>query len=149
MLSSGWFESTSLRSPSASQLLRFFLSHSSSICSLPICWNSSACLAWLLALSLHSGLWVRRLLIGGSPFQARCPASDFNDGCCLEKPIHSRRRGSMIDGRKLPDCSLGMLRLMSPAWVVSRRAGSHCGSRGGRRCSRGVQRRARRQPPAR
>jgi hypothetical protein len=26
------------------------------------------------SLVLNSGLWVRRLLIGGSPFQERCPA---------------------------------------------------------------------------
>jgi len=31
---------------------------------------------------------VRRLLIGGSPFQGRYPASEVNDGACPEKPIH-------------------------------------------------------------
>jgi hypothetical protein len=31
---------------------------------------------------------VRRLLIGGSPFQGRCPASEVNDGGCPEKPDH-------------------------------------------------------------
>jgi hypothetical protein len=33
---------------------------------------------------------VRRLLIGGSPFQGRCPASEVNDGDCPEKPDHLR-----------------------------------------------------------
>jgi hypothetical protein len=28
------------------------------------------------------------LLIGGSPFQGRCPASEVNDGGCPEKPDH-------------------------------------------------------------
>jgi len=31
---------------------------------------------------------VRRLLIGGSPFQGRYPASEVNDGACPEKPVH-------------------------------------------------------------
>jgi len=31
---------------------------------------------------------VRRLLICGSPFQGRCPASEVNDGGCPEKPDH-------------------------------------------------------------
>jgi hypothetical protein len=31
---------------------------------------------------------VRRLLIGGSPDQERCPASEVNDGGCPEKPVH-------------------------------------------------------------
>lgn len=39
-------------------------------------------------LALKSGLWVRRLLMGGSPFQGRYPASEVNDGACPEKPVH-------------------------------------------------------------
>ncbi|EHA58579.1 hypothetical protein Syn8016DRAFT_2986 [Synechococcus sp. WH 8016] len=38
--------------------------------------------------ALNSGLWVRRLLIGGSPDQGRCPASEVNDEACPEKPVH-------------------------------------------------------------
>jgi len=38
--------------------------------------------------ALNSGLWARRLLIGGSPFQGRYPASEVNDGACQEKPVH-------------------------------------------------------------
>ena len=30
---------------------------------------------------------MRRLLIGGSPDQGRCPASEVNDGACPEKPV--------------------------------------------------------------
>ena len=33
---------------------------------------------------------MRRLLIGGSPFQGRYPASEVNDGGCPEKPDHLR-----------------------------------------------------------
>jgi hypothetical protein len=40
----------------------------------------------MATLALNSGLWVRRLLIGGSPFQGRCPASEVNDGGCPGKP---------------------------------------------------------------
>lgn len=42
----------------------------------------------LATLALRAGLWVRRLLIGGGPFQGRCPASQVNDGGCPEKPDH-------------------------------------------------------------
>jgi hypothetical protein len=45
-------------------------------------------IASMATLALNSGLWVRRLLIGGSPFQGRCPASEVNDGGCPEKPDH-------------------------------------------------------------
>jgi hypothetical protein len=38
---------------------------------------------------------VRRLFIGGSPFQERCPASEANDGGCPEKPDH------LIDASKI------------------------------------------------
>jgi len=38
--------------------------------------------------ALNSGLWVRRLLIGRSPFQGRCPSSEVNDGDCSEKSDH-------------------------------------------------------------
>ena len=34
---------------------------------------------------------MRRLLIGGSPFQGRYPASEVNDGPCPEKPDHLTR----------------------------------------------------------
>ena len=40
--------------------------------------------------ALNSGLWVRRLLIGGSPDQGRYPASEVNDEACPEKPVHLR-----------------------------------------------------------
>jgi len=39
---------------------------------------------------LNSRLWVRRLLIGGSPDQGRCPVSEVNDGPSPEKPVHLR-----------------------------------------------------------
>ncbi len=42
----------------------------------------------MATLALNSGLWVRRLLIGGSPVQGRYPASEANDGTCPEKPVH-------------------------------------------------------------
>ena len=57
----------------------------------------SAAISWIVlrpliasmaTLALNSGLWVRRLLIGGSPFQGRCPASEVNDGGCPKKPDH-------------------------------------------------------------
>jgi len=35
---------------------------------------------------LNSGLWVRRLLMVGAPFQGWCPASEVNDGGCPGKP---------------------------------------------------------------
>jgi len=38
--------------------------------------------------ALSSGLWARRLFIGGSPFQGRYPASEINDWTCPEKPVH-------------------------------------------------------------
>jgi hypothetical protein len=54
---------------------------------------------------LNSGLWVRRLLIGGSPFQGQYPASEVNDGGCPEKPDHLTPRfpGPSIElGRPWP-----------------------------------------------
>ncbi len=39
-------------------------------------------------LALNSGLWMRRLFIGESPVQGRCPVSEVNDGGCPEKPDH-------------------------------------------------------------
>ena len=57
----------------------------------------SAAISWIVmgpliasiaTMALKSGLWVRRLLIGGSPFQGRCPASEVNDGGCPEKLDH-------------------------------------------------------------
>ena len=42
----------------------------------------------MATLALNSGLWVRRLLIGGSPDQGRYPASKANDGTSPEKPVH-------------------------------------------------------------
>jgi hypothetical protein len=46
----------------------------------------------MATLALNSGLWVRRLLIGGSPHQGRYPASEVNDGACPEKPDHLASR---------------------------------------------------------
>jgi hypothetical protein len=46
---------------------------------------------------------VRRLLIGGSPFQGRCPASEVNDGGCPGKPDHLRaavEAGELMTGRQ-------------------------------------------------
>lgn len=42
--------------------------------------------------ALNLGLWVRRLLIGGSPGQGRCPVSEVNEGVCSEKPDHLNLR---------------------------------------------------------
>jgi hypothetical protein len=42
----------------------------------------------MATLALNSGLWVRRLLMGGSPVQGQYPASEVNDGTCPEKPVH-------------------------------------------------------------
>ena len=41
----------------------------------------------MATLALNSGLWVRRLLMGGSPVQGRYPASEVNDGACPDKPV--------------------------------------------------------------
>ena len=58
---------------------------------------SSAAISWIFlrpliasmaTLAWNSGLWVRRLLIGGSPGQGRYPASEANDGACPEKLVH-------------------------------------------------------------
>jgi hypothetical protein len=43
-------------------------------------------------LALHSGLWDRRLRMGGSPFQGRYPASQVNDGPCPERPDQLKPR---------------------------------------------------------
>ena len=40
----------------------------------------------MATLALNSGLWVRRLLIGGSLFQGLDPTSEVSDGGCPEKP---------------------------------------------------------------
>ena len=45
-------------------------------------------IASMATLALNSGLWVRRLLIGGSTFQGWYPASEVNDRGCPEKPDH-------------------------------------------------------------
>ena len=37
-------------------------------------------------MALNWGLGVRRLLLGGSPFQERCPESEVNDGNDPEQP---------------------------------------------------------------
>ena len=42
----------------------------------------------MATLALNSGLWVRRLLIGGSPYQGRYSASEVIDGTCPEKSVH-------------------------------------------------------------
>ena len=40
----------------------------------------------MATLALNSELWVRRLLMGWSPVQGQCAASEANDGSCPEKP---------------------------------------------------------------
>ena len=66
---------------------------------------------------------MRRLLIGGSPFQGRCPASEVNDGGCPEKPDHLRRgshgqRAAVGAGRHR--CGLEPLALRSQqAWLAA------------------------------
>ncbi len=64
----------------------------------------------MATLALNSGLWVRRLLIGGSPLQGRFPASEVNDGPCLEKP------DNLIAPAKLaaPNCFLYLLSTCRP-----------------------------------
>lgn len=47
-------------------------------------------IASMATLALNSGLWLRRLLISGSPFQGRYPASKVNDGPYPEKTDHLR-----------------------------------------------------------
>ena len=42
----------------------------------------------MATLALNSGLWVRRLLIVGSPGQGPYPASEVNDGPCPENSVH-------------------------------------------------------------
>jgi hypothetical protein len=37
-------------------------------------------IASMATLALNSGLWVRHLLIGGSPFQGRCPPQRLTMG---------------------------------------------------------------------
>ena len=54
-------------------------------------------IASMASLALNSGQWVRRLLIGGSPYQGRCPASEVNDRACLEKQPTSKRAGESQD----------------------------------------------------
>jgi len=50
-------------------------------------------IASMATLALNSGLWVRRLLISGSPDQGRCRASEVNDGACPVKPVHLNPQG--------------------------------------------------------
>jgi hypothetical protein len=38
---------------------------------------------------------MRRLFIGESPLQGRCPASEVNDGGCPEKPDHLSQPASI------------------------------------------------------
>jgi len=38
------------------------------------------------------------LLIGGSPFQGRYPASEVNDGACPEKPVHFKLETPIAKG---------------------------------------------------
>jgi hypothetical protein len=47
--------------------------------------------ASMATLALNSGLWVRLLLIGGSPFQGWCPASKANDKSCSKTQTTSNR----------------------------------------------------------
>jgi putative transposase len=42
----------------------------------------------MATLALNSGLWVRRLLMGGSHHQGWYPYSEVNDGTCPEKSVH-------------------------------------------------------------
>jgi hypothetical protein len=59
-------------------------------------------IASMATLALNSGLWVRRLLIDGSPDQGRYPASETNDGAYPEKPVHlTERLPWLYDGSQL------------------------------------------------
>jgi hypothetical protein len=53
---------------------------------------------------------VRRLLIGGSPFQGRYPASEVNDGDCPEKPDHLTAGGQKQSGNNLADNQMALER---------------------------------------
>ena len=61
-------------------------------------------IASMATLSLNSGLWLRRLLFGGSPFQERYPASEVNDGACPEKPNHLKPKWLVLAGQVLAGC---------------------------------------------
>jgi hypothetical protein len=50
----------------------------------------------MATLALNSELWTRRLLIGGSPFQGRCPATEVKNGNCPEKTVHIKPRCSPL-----------------------------------------------------
>jgi hypothetical protein len=62
---------------------------------------------------LNSGLWVRRLLIGGSPDQGRYPASEVNDEACPDKPVHLNARS----WRRGHECAIQLL-LGGPAGSI-------------------------------
>lgn len=55
-------------------------------------------IAFMATFALSSGLWVRRLLIGGSSFQGWCSASESNDGNVKKNQIISVRINAMSIG---------------------------------------------------
>jgi hypothetical protein len=65
-------------------------------------------IAFMTTLALNSGLWVRRLLINGSPFQVRGPASEANDLADPENPDH-------LTGKRAGGASLHRLRIIASA----------------------------------
>ena len=65
-------------------------------------------IASMATLALNSGLWVRRLLIGGSPFQGRYPASEVNDGTCPEKPDHLKEYTPEANGLDPQSIDIGL-----------------------------------------
>jgi hypothetical protein len=78
----------------------------------------------MATLAMNSGLWVRRLLIGGSPFQGRYPASEVNDGTCPEKTDHLKAlaKESLSDSKidkLLRDGTLAKVRFHCSARVYS------------------------------
>ncbi|MFN5116790.1 MAG: hypothetical protein ACK5FE_04745, partial [Cyanobacteriota bacterium] len=87
-------------------------------------------IASMATLALNSGLWVRRLLIGGSPDQGRYPASETNDGACPEKPVQLRahctfdqRNGQALQPADLRFLQSGQLGQKAPTPSPSGTAG--------------------------
>ncbi len=64
-------------------------------------------IASMATLALNSGPRMRRLLMGGSPVQGGCPASEVHDGACPEKPVPLRSawRTCSARGRRCPEPS--------------------------------------------
>jgi hypothetical protein len=52
----------------------------------------------MATLALNSGLWVRRLLFGGSRLQGRYLGSEVNDRGCPEKPDHFKADNHRMEG---------------------------------------------------